>query len=189
MNFDRQIEQIRTMADFYPNSAEWSHVLKLDAIAQKKEAESQKLQNEVEVWKMKAKNIRKRSDGKFDERSTAGRFMNNEFKNLKRKTTIALKDAQSARRAVPELEKIYSKRRWQAISRLSPPFFFKTLVFVISMFYFRPAWAISTFCLLLVYSAKIGFRRKSFIKKEILNLEIGLGIDPRSGNREMRKQP
>jgi len=28
MNFDRKLEQIQTVADFHPNSAEWSHVLK-----------------------------------------------------------------------------------------------------------------------------------------------------------------
>lgn len=188
MKFDRKPEQIQTVADFYPNSAEWSYVLKMDAIAAKKESESQKLASNVEVWKSKAKSIRKRSDGRFDERSAAGRFMNNEFQNLKRDATIALREAQKARHVVPELANIYNKRRRQAVHRLSPPFFLKTLISVGFMFYFRPAWAISTFILLIRYTTKIGLSQKSFVKKEISKLEIGLGIDSKTGNRQMRKQ-
>lgn len=188
MNLDRKPEQIQTVADFYPNSAEWSYVLKLEAIAAKKESDSQKLASEVQSWQFKAKSIRRRSDGKFDERSAAGRFMNNELKKLKRDATVALREAQKARHAVPELANIYNKRRRQAVRRLSPPFFVKALIAVGLMFYFRPAWAISTFILLIRYTLKIGLRQKSFVKKEISKLEIGLGINSKTGNRQMRKQ-
>lgn len=189
MKFERKPEQIRTVADFYPNSAEWSYVLKLEAIAAKKEAESQKLQSEVEAWKVKARSTRKRSDGKFDERSADGKFLNSKFTNLKRETIVSLKNAHRARRSVPKLATIYTKRRRQAVLRLAPPFFFKTLASVVFIFYLRPAWAISTFIQLIWYTAKIGLRQKFFVKSEISKLEIGLGIDPKTGNRQTRKQP
>ena len=136
-----------------------------------------------ENWKKKSLSLKKRTDGKFDERSSDGRFMNRDFPALQKKVRNAQKDAKKAQQQVPKLAVIYQDRRAKLVKHLAPPFFLKTFFVIGVLFPVRPTWAMFTAISVVYYAIFSGLWRKSFVKSELAHLERELEIDPKSGSR------
>ena len=181
--FEKKVEDIETFADMFPNQTEEIEIARRRTAAQLIEKDAAILVNVQENWKNKSLSLKKRTDGKFDERSSDGRFMNRDFPALQKKVKNAQKDAKKAQQQVPKLAVIYQDRRAKLVKHLAPPFFLKTVFLIGILSPVRPTWAMFTAISVVYYAIFSGLWRKSFVKSELAHLERELEIDPKLGSR------
>lgn len=175
--------KIKTFADLFPDQVEKRRILDMQSTAQRLQNEADALDAEVRRWLAKSQNLKKRSDGKFDERSSSGRFMNSQFANLRSKAKKAKKEAAFARLAVPDAGRRYRAARRKLIHQLTPPYFFKAFVSCVLLAPVRPTWSLVQFIALTYYTLFSGIYRRRFVRGEIKRLELALGINKKTGSR------